>query len=82
MEWKERGHEAEKFQETQEPECINALRNCGLLKFFRTTELRAQMELLPYLISLYDVDQEIFILKGQKLELEEMDIYFIIGLCR
>lgn len=37
LEWKERGHEGEYHQATKDPECINALRNCGLLKFFRTT---------------------------------------------
>lgn len=38
------------------------------------------MELLTYLINIWDVDREIFIIKGQELELEDMDIYFIMGL--
>jgi len=80
LEWKERGHEAEDHEAAQNPECIDSLRDCGLLKFFRTTRLRAQLKLLPYLISLWDVDQEIFIIKGQELEIEESDIYFIMGL--
>jgi len=80
LEWKERGHEVEYFQASQDPACINDLRDFGLLKFFRTTGLRAQMELLPYQISVWDVDRDIFIIKGKELELEEMDIYFIRGL--
>jgi len=38
------------------------------------------MELLPYLISLWDVESEIFIIKGQEMGLEEMEIYFIMRL--
>lgn len=82
LEWKERGHEAEDHQVAQDLECINAMRNCGLLKFFRTRRLRAQMELFLYLISLWDFDQKIFIIKGQELVMEEIDIYFINGLSR
>lgn len=82
LEWKERGHEVKDHQPAQNLECINALRNCVLIKFFRTTGLRAQMELLPYLISLWDVDREIFIIKGQEIKLDETDIYFITRLSR
>lgn len=82
LEWKEWGHEAEDHHAAQDPECINVLRNCGLLNFFRSTGLRAQMELLFYLINLWDVDRELFIIKDQELELEETNIYFVTGLCR
>lgn len=44
--------------------------------FFRTIGLRTQMELL-YLISVWDVDWELFIIKDQELVLEETNIYFI-----
>lgn len=77
LEWKEWDHEAAQY-----PKFINALRNCGLLKFFRTTGLRAQIDLLLYLISLWDVDWELFIIKDQELVLEEIDIYFITRLSR
>jgi len=82
IEWKQRGHETEDHQASQNPEYLNALRKCGLIKFFRTTLLRAQMELLLYLISLWDVDWEIFIIKYQELVLEETYIYFIPKLYR
>ena len=43
----------------------------------------AQPELLRYLISILDINQEIFVIGDQELELETSDIYFIIGLsCR
>ena len=52
IEWKERGHEVEYHQALHDPNCVNALQNCGLLKFFQTSRLRAQLELLEYLIGL------------------------------
>lgn len=42
--------------------------------------MRAQLELLWYLISLSDINREIFVIGDQELELETLDIYFIIGL--
>lgn len=77
LEWKEIVDEGEEHQANQNHECINAMRNCGFVKFFRTIGLRAEMELLPYLISLWDVDLEIFIIKSQEQEIEEMDVYVI-----
>jgi len=62
------------------PNFLDALSNCGLLKFFLALGLQAQPKLLQYLISLWDVNQEIFIIGDQELELETLDIYFITGL--
>ena len=39
--------------------------------------LRAQLELLQYLNSVWDIDQEKFIIHDQELEIEVSDIYFI-----
>lgn len=44
--------------------------------------MRAQPELLWSLISLWDINREIFIIGDQELELETSDIYFITGLSR
>ena len=57
--------------------CMEALRDCGLKKLFMTPCLRAQLELLRYLFSIWDEDQEKFILHDQKLEIDVLDIYFI-----
>ena len=67
----------------QSQACMNALRNCGLKKFFLTPCLRAQPELLHYLISIWDEHEKVFRLRVQVLELEVSDVYFITGLsCR
>jgi len=59
------------------PNCLNTLRNCGLLKFFLTPGLQAQHELLGYLTSLWDMNRGVFMIHDQELELESSYIYFI-----
>ena len=82
VKWKERGHEVEDHQALHDQDCVNALRNCGLLKLFQTACLRSQLKLLQYLINIWDVDRKLFVIEDQELELDVMDIYFIIGLSR
>ena len=72
IEWREREHGEEDELAMENETCMNALRNCGLKKFFLTPCLRAQPELLQNLIKLRD----------QVLELEVSDVYFITGLSR
>lgn len=72
----------EDHQATQREACVDGLSDCGFLKFFQTSGLKAQNELLQYLIGLWDVGREIFIIGDQELELEVAEIYFIIGLSR
>lgn len=66
----------------EDPNCLDALRNYGLLKFFLTPSLWAQPELLQYLISLWDIGREVFVIHDQEFELETLDIYFITRLSR
>lgn len=80
VDWKEREHEDIDIQEMVEPNSLNALRNCGLLKFLLTPSLQAQAKLLHYLISFCDVNREVFMICDQELEFETLDIYFITGL--
>ena len=81
--WKERGHEDLNTQALNDPNFLEALRACGLLKFFLTPGMEAQPKLLRYLISLWDINREIFVIGNQELELTTSDIYFITGMsCR
>lgn len=77
VDWEEREHEDIDTQAIADPNCLYALRNCGLLKFFLTLGLRGQLKLMWYLITHWDVNQEIFIIGDQELELETSDICFI-----
>lgn len=82
VDWKEQEHEDVDTHAVNDQNCLEALRACGLLKFFLTPGMRAQPELLWYLISLWDINWEIFVIGDQELELETSDIYFIAGLSR
>jgi len=80
VDWKEREHEDIDTQAIVDPNCLEALRNYGLLKFFLTLGMQAQPKLLWYLISLWGINWEIFIISDQEVVLETSDIYFIKGL--
>lgn len=82
IEWKEREDEQIDQMALEDPNYLDALGNCGLLKFFLTPGLQAQPELLHNLISLWDVAWEVFVIHDQELGLETSDIYFISGMSR
>ena len=44
-------------QAMNDPNCLEALRACELLKFFLTPRMQAQPELLEYLISLWEINR-------------------------
>ena len=56
VEWKEQEHDAVDALATGDEGCMNALRDCGLKKFFLTSYLRAQPELLQFIVDAWDVD--------------------------
>ena len=44
--WREHEHEEEDMLALHDPVTVNALRNCGLFKFFRISSMRQQINLL------------------------------------
>jgi hypothetical protein len=50
LEWREREHEEDDAIVGNDPGTIVALRDYGLLKFFRIPCMRAQVRLLEYLV--------------------------------
>ena len=44
--WRERDHEEEDMVALHDLGTVTALRNCGLLKFFRISNMRQQINLL------------------------------------
>lgn len=61
-------------------EIIDALHNCGLLRFFMCPGMGAQPLLLQRLVAMWDTNCQLFMGKDQELNLEVEDIYFIMGL--
>ena len=59
---------------------IQALRNSGLLKFFFTSPMWANVRILEFLVSYWDHDLGMFNIQGETLDLTVEDRYFITGL--
>ena len=78
--WKEREHEVPDNQASNDPATIEALQNCGILKYFRIPRMKAHVRLLEYIIDMWDPDQENFVVGVHILPIEIKDIYFLIGL--
>jgi hypothetical protein len=82
LEWREREHEEDDVIARNNPGTIAALRDCGLLKFFRILGMRAQVGLLEYLVLMWDPDQQLFHVGVHTFSLDIEDIYFLTGLSR
>ena len=66
--------------EMGDPMTLNALRRSGLLKFYRTSNMRSQVRLLETLVRLWDHELGMFDLQGETLDITAEDIYFVTGL--
>ena len=53
--WCEREHEEEDMIALHDHGTVDALRNCGLLKFFRISSMRQQISLLQYFLDAWDL---------------------------
>jgi hypothetical protein len=82
LEWREREHEEHNANAENHPPTIAALRDCGLLKYFRIPGMRAQVRLLVYLVRMWDPDQQVFNVGAHTLAIDIEDIYFLTGLSR
>lgn len=69
VDWKECEHENIDTQAMANPNCLDDLWNNGILKFFLSLGMWDQPEMLWYLISLWDMNREIFVIGDQELEL-------------
>jgi hypothetical protein len=82
LEWWKREHEEDNANAENNPPTITALRDCGLLKYFRIPGMRVQVRLLEYLVRMWDLDQQVFIVGAHTLTIDIEDIYFLTGLSR
>ena len=80
--WKEREHEVPDFQTISDPSIVEALLNLGLLKYFRVLGMKAYVRLLEYIIGMWDLDQQHFVVGIHTLSIEIEDIYFMTILSR
>ena len=80
--WREREHEEENMISLHDQGIVDALRNRGLLKFFRISSMRQQISLLQYFLDAWDPASQVFQIRGRSTPLIVVDIYFLIGLSR
>lgn len=74
IEWREREHGEDDDVIMSDPGVINTLRQCGMLKFFRVPNMKAQKQLLHKLIEYWDPIDESFTLDKDPLHLKVDDI--------
>jgi hypothetical protein len=82
LEWREQEHEEDNVNAKNHPPTIDALRDCGLLKYFRISGMKAQVRLLEFLVRMWDPDQQVFNVGSHTLSIDIEDIYFLTGLSR
>ena len=80
LEWREWEHKNMGQDPLRSSPTVQALQQTGLLKFFCTSPMWANVCLLEFLIGYWDHDLGDFELQGEILEVDLEDIYFIIGL--
>lgn len=78
--WHEREHATVDKEVMNSPEALDALRGCGLLKFFKLPNMKENTRLLEMFIDYWDVEEEAFMIVQMSLRVEVEDIYFITGL--
>jgi len=61
---------------------VDALRNCGLLKFFCISSMRQHISLLQYLLNAWDPIDQVFQIRGKSIPFMVEDIYFLTSLSR
>ena len=79
---KERENELDDSQAENDPMTVRALRECGILKYFRTPSMRAHVHLLNHLIWMWDSDQQHLQVGTHILNINVEDIYFLMKLSR
>lgn len=80
--WREREHEEQYVIALSNPGTVEALRDCGLLKYLKLSNLRQQMNLLRFLVQSWDPINQNFHIRGKEIPCTIDDIYFLTGLSR
>ena len=80
--WREREHTAVDDEVINDPDALDALRGCALLKFFKLPNMKANTRLLEMLIDYWNIEEDAFMIDQMPLKIEVEDIYFITSLSR
>ena len=80
--WKEKKHDKDDTFAERNAGCIAALRDYGLLKFFRTPSMVSHDRLLENILHMWNPEEQYFKVGAHILIVEVEDIYFLISLSR
>ena len=80
IEWHEREHEGADNEALNHPNTVDALRQCGLLKYLQISSMRLETSLLQLLIGYWNLDCLQFMVDDEPLPFEVEDVYFLTGL--
>ena len=61
---------------------IDALKACGLYKFWAIPGMRAQVDFLQWLVDRWSIQDQCFFIGGHQLEIEPANTYFLTGFPR
>ena len=82
VEWREREHEEQDMISLNNQGTLEALRNCGLLKYFQLSSMQKQIELLQFLVCSWDPTNQTFHIRDKVIPFTIDDIYFMTRLSR
>jgi len=80
LDWREREHEDVDAAAWNHQPSLDALRACGLYKYWAIPGMRAQVDFLQWMVDRWNVQDQCFFIGGHQLEIEPADIYFLTGL--
>ena len=80
--WWEREHEEVDEAAMIHPPTLQVLKACELFKLWAISGMRAQVDLLTWLVNKWDLQDQCFVIGGNRLEIELEDIYFLTGLSK
>ncbi len=78
--WREREHITIDDEVMNDQQSLDALRGCGLLKFFKMPNMKANTRSLEMIIHYWSIKNDAFMIYQMPLRIEVEDIYFITGL--
>ena len=79
LDWREREHEDVDLITINHQPSIDALKACGLFKFWAIPGMRAQVDFLQWLIDRCSIQEHCFFIGGHQIEMEPTNIYFLTG---
>ena len=80
LDWHKREHEDVDLAAINHQPSIDALKACGLYKYWAIPGMRAQVRFLEWLVERWNIQDQCFYIGGHQLEIEPSDIYFLTGL--